>query len=151
MSVKVHGGAGSGGGGGQWCEKATPPLAVTYLPQGREGDGGGGGDGGSRGFASGDGWGDGCGDGCGDGGCGSRQQASLQFAVSLFFFSSHNVTHFFGLCFFPLHNLVTFFCSFGVHRRAGPRRAPAQSFGDGAVSVSLTLFNFKMSTGGGYG
>ena len=61
------GGDDGGDGGGQWCEKATPPLAVTYLPQGREGDGGGGGDGGSRGFASGDGWGDGWGDGSGDG------------------------------------------------------------------------------------
>ena len=43
MSVKVHGGAGSGGGGGQWCEKATPPLAVTFLPQGGGGEGEGGG------------------------------------------------------------------------------------------------------------
>ena len=58
------------------------------------------------------GGGDGCGD---DGGGGRRQQASLQFAVSLFFFLSHNFMHFFGFCFFPLHNLVTFFQSFFLH------------------------------------
>ena len=101
-----------------------------------EGDGDGGGSGGGLGDGGG---GDGCG---GDGGGGSRQQASLQFAVSLFF-SSHNFMHFFGFCFFPLHNLVTFFWSFFLHVVSS--LSAAQSFGDGAVSMSLTLFIFKIS------
>ena len=79
----------------------------------------------------------------GDGGGGSRQQASLQFAVSFFFFPSHNVMHFFGFCFSPLHHLVTFFWSFVLHVFSS--LSAAQSFGDGAVSMSLTLFIFKIS------
>ena len=113
---------------------------------GGEGDGDGGGSGGGLGDGGG---GDGCG---GDGGGGSRQQASLQFAVSFFFFPSHNAMHFFGFCFSPLHHLVTFFWSFVLHVFSS--LSAAQSFGDGAVSVSLTLFIFKMSgvnKGGGEG
>ena len=117
LSQSIGGGGGECDGGGSNGE-------------GGEGAGGGGLGGGSGGGEGEGGGGEGEG---GEDGEGGPQQASLQFAESLF--PLHNFVHFF---LFFLHALFTLLLSFLVHVCLSV--SASQFFGDGVGAVTLPLF-----------